>query len=95
MEKQHITESMEVHKEWYAQANEQTIETLPSFINHLMNDYSHDYGTICHAITAGGLATMSAMNNSDQGGITGFQAGEIMWKFIRNWNHAENKTGMS
>lgn len=89
-----ITEEDGVQKEWYEQANKQTLETLPAFLNHLLNDYQHDYGTICHAITAGGIATMYAMNQHDQGGITGFQAGAIMWEFITNWNHSGNKTGM-
>lgn len=89
-----ITEKDGVQKEWYEQASKQTLETLPVFLNHLLNDYQHDYGTICHAITAGGLATMWAMNKHEQGGITGFQAGAIMWEFITNWNYSDNKTGM-
>lgn len=89
-----ITEEMGVHKDWYVQAKKQTLESLPAFLSHLMNDYNHDYGTICHAITAGGIATMCAMNNHEQGGITGFQAGAVMWEFIRNWNYEHNKLGM-
>ena len=94
MEKQKITEEMGVHKGWYDEAKKETLQTLPFFLSHLMEDYEHDYGTICHAITAGGIATMSAMNNSEHGGITGFQAGCIMWEFIRHWNHEGNKTGL-
>lgn len=74
-----------------------TLEELPSFINHLVNDYGHDYGnygTICHALTAGAIATMYAMDKSDCGGITGFQAGCIMWLFIRHWRKTNNKCGM-
>jgi hypothetical protein len=87
-----ITEEMGVHKEWYFQAKEQTIETLPTFINHLLNDFIHDYGTICHAMTSCSIATLWAMNK--KAGITGYQAGGIMWEFIRNWNYSHNKTGM-
>jgi hypothetical protein len=29
------------------------------------------------------------MNSTPQGGITGFQAGCIMWQFIRHWMHIE------
>ena len=92
--KHQITEEMKIHEVWYKEAKDMTLEGLPEFINHLMNDYGHDYGTICHAMAAGGIATMEAMNNSDQGGITGFQAGAIMWEFIRNWRYRNNKTGL-
>jgi len=83
--KKEITEKDNVHQQWYEEAKKQNLETLNDFINHLLDDYSHDYGTICHALTAGGIATVYAMNESDQGGITGFQAGCIMWAFIQNW----------
>ncbi len=92
--KKQITEEMKVHEEWYKDAKEMTLDRLPDFISHLVNDYEHDYGTICHSMVAGALATLWAMNNSPQGGITGFQAGAIMWKFIRNWTYSGNKTGL-
>jgi hypothetical protein len=83
--KKSITEKDNAHQQWYDDAKDQTVETLPNFIQHILNDYTHDYGTICHALTAGGIATMWAMDKSEQGGITGFQAGCIMWEFIKNW----------
>ena len=93
--REQISEEMKIHEVWYKEAKNMTLEGLPEFINHLMNDYEHDYGTICHAMTAGGIATMNAMNKSDQGGITGFQAGAIMCEFIRNWRYRmKNKTGL-
>lgn len=92
--KQVITEEMKVHEEWYKESETITLDKLPEFLNRLMNDYGHDYGTICHALAAGGIATMHAMNHHEQGGITGFQAGAIMWEFIRHWNYTHNKTGM-
>ncbi|MBI2449674.1 hypothetical protein HYV49_05250 [Candidatus Pacearchaeota archaeon] len=81
-----ITEEMGIHKEWYIQAKEQDMETLPEFMRHLSEDYDHDYGTICHAITASALAAATAFDRGPQGGITGFQAGCIMWEFILHWN---------
>ena len=36
-----------------------------------------DYGTVCHAIA------LSAVARTAQGGITGFQAGAVMWEFIK------------
>lgn len=86
-----ITEEMGVHKEWYKQAKEVTAENLPEFIRHLSEDYIHDYGTIVHAITAGAIASCWVVNNSPHGGITGFQAGAVMWEFIKNWMHYENE----
>jgi len=89
-----ITEEENIHNEWYLQAKDQTLESLQGFINHIINDYEHDYGTICHAMSACSIATMWAINKTDQGGITGFQAGAIMWEFIKHWNYTDNKTGM-
>ena len=82
-----ITEEMDEHKKWYeqARAQEMSLETLPEFLRHLTEDYGHDYGTICHAIAAASLAAARAVDRSPQGGITGFQAGAIMWQFITNW----------
>lgn len=84
----------QLHEQWYKQARDMSMEELPGFVNHLISDYQHDYGTICHALTAAGVATMWAMNMHPQGGITGFQAGYIMWQFIREWNYQGNKTGL-
>lgn len=94
MEKQQITEEMGIHKEWYKNAADQTLDTLMGFINHLMNDYQHDYGTICHAMAASMMATMWAINHSDSGGITGFQASHVMWQLVRNICFRSNKTGL-
>lgn len=85
MSKQAITEEMGIHKEWYKEAKEQTLDTLLGFLNRLSNDYEHDYGTICHALSAGAVAAASAMDRGPQGGITGAQAGFIMWGFVQNW----------
>jgi hypothetical protein len=79
---------------WRARAREATLETLPAFLQELMTKYGHDYGTICHALATGAVATVWAMNREEQGGVTGFQAGAIMWEFIRNWNLTDNKVGM-
>ena len=89
-----VTEEMRPEKDWFEQARQQTLETLPEFINHIMHDYGHDYGTICHAISACALAAAWAANKDDNGGITGFQAGFVMWDFIRYWMKNNNKCGM-
>ena len=87
----HITEEMEEHKKWYKVAHDKdmSLRMLPGFLKHMTEDYTHDYGTIVHALTAGGIATMWSMNRTPQGGITGFQASCVMWQFIREWMHYE------
>ena len=66
------------------------------FINHVMNDYIHDYGTVCHAISACAIAAAWAANETPGacGGITGFQAGFVMWDFIKQWEFSSNKCGL-
>jgi hypothetical protein len=85
-----VTEESGTHKQWYEDAKKQTVETLPEFIRHLTEDYQHDYGTICHACAAAAVAACCAVDHSKQGGITGFQAGAIMWEFIRAWDGRES-----
>lgn len=86
---QAITEESKVHEQWYVDAKAVTADTLPAFITKLTTEYQHDYGTICHAVAAAGIAAMSAVNASPAGGITGFQASCIMWEFIKRWMHID------
>lgn len=74
-----------IKQEWYDKARHMKIEDLEPFIKSLIEDYIHDYGTICHAMSIGSIATMWAIDHSENGGITGFQAGCIMWENIKNW----------
>lgn len=91
-----INEEMHIEKEWFAEAKKQRLLMLPVFINHVMNDYEHDYGTVCHAIAACALAATWAANDEigARGGITGFQAGFVMWDFIRQFMYENNKCGL-
>lgn len=84
-----ITEEMGVHKQWYEEAHDMTADRLPEFIRKLTEDYQHDYGTICHAVAAAAVAGAWSVERSPCGGITGFQAGAIMWEFMRHWNHVK------
>lgn len=84
-----ITEAMKIHDQWYKEAEDMTLDMLPAFLERLQTRYEHDYGTICHAIAAASIATGNAMNQGPQGGITGFQAGAVMWEFIRHWGHIQ------
>lgn len=96
MNKIKITEEMHLEKEWFEQARKQNFETLPDFIDHIMNDYIHDYGTVCHGVAACALAAAWAANNSEgaEGGITGFQSGFVMWDFVKQWGYLSNKCGL-
>jgi hypothetical protein len=78
----------------FKEAQEQTIETLPGFINSVMDGYVHDYNTIGSAIAAVAIAAATAANRHESGGITGFQAGFVLWNFIFNWSYENNKCGM-
>ena len=83
-----------IKAKWEEQARNMTLKGLHKFVKSLNDDYIHDYGTICHAMAIAAIAAAWAMDKEDQGGITGFQAGGVMWEFIRNWNMSGNKTGM-
>jgi hypothetical protein len=82
---QEIKEEDGLQKEWYAEAREMTMEKLPAFLEKITTQYKHDYGTICHAISSAAIAAAWAVEHTPQGGITGFQAGCIMWEFITHW----------
>ena len=93
MEKQAITEEMHPEKEWFEMARSiTTAHSLSIFIEHVLKDYIHDYGTVCHAVSACAVAAASYAAHVQ--GITGFQAGFVMWDFISAWNHKNNKCGM-
>ena len=70
---------------WYAEAKQQTMDTINVFIKKLALDYKHDYGTICHAVAAAAVGAMYVVDKSPAGGITGFQAGAIQWEIIKAW----------
>ena len=87
MTKQAISEEMGVHKDWPEEARKvKDLDELVAFAKRLGEDYEHDYGTICHATSAVILAAGHAFD-STYGGITGFQAGCVMWGFVREWLH--------
>ena len=68
---------------WYSEAAKQTVETLPAFIK-MLNEYpDHNYNTTVYATSAATLGASWAM--AEYYGITGFQAGCIMWEYIQNW----------
>jgi hypothetical protein len=90
-----ITEDdIDIIEGWYNEARKVTLASLPDFIRSVMNDYNHDYGTICKAIGACCVAAGYAANREPQAGITGFQSGAVMWEFIQHWGGYDNSVGM-
>ena len=79
---------------WYEEAKNQTLETLPSFMNHLLCEEPHSYESICDAIAACAVAAAWAGDKSPQGGITGWQGSWVMWKFIQNWMGKQDSCGL-
>ena len=59
------------------------------------NSEANDYGNICYAMAAAMEATLRYINNSPNGGITGFQASMIGWEMVMKLLiHSENKCGL-
>jgi len=84
MEKQAVREEDGLHDEWYKEAHEvKDIPTLTAFAEKLLDSYEHDYGTVCHAVTA--LAVAAANVGARTQGLTGFQAQVVTWGFIREF----------
>jgi hypothetical protein len=79
------------YSKWYEDAKKQTPETLSGFLQELAS-YNHDYESCIHFVAASAIAGAHAANSKV--GITGFQAGGVMWEFIRNWSYTKNKTGL-
>lgn len=70
---------------WYAEAKQQTMATLPAFMEKL-SKHQHDYSSICYALAAAATGAATALDRGPSGGITGFQAGAVMWEFMSSWN---------
>lgn len=87
-----ISEKDLVQNEWYKEAKNQTLKTLPKFIDGLITNYKHDYGTLCHSVVAGMLATLESMNKYV--GLSGYQVSTIGLMVLQNLNSGlkHNKT---
>lgn len=93
MNRQPITEEMHLEKEWFEEAkNVKSIEELSSFVDKMLNSYEHDYGTVCQAIAACSVACSWLGAHIE--GISSFQAGFVMWYYIRNWTKTGNECGL-
>lgn len=78
--------------EKFNELRQMSLEELPEFLKSLENE-DVDYNTCCDIVSKAGLASMHAFGSKL--GITGFQAGYIMWQMIYNWLFETNKAGLS
>lgn len=65
---------------------------LVAFLQRVKDNCNTGYGTAPRAIAQAALAT--AWYLASDFGITGFQAGFVMWDFIRDWQYSSNECGM-
>ena len=90
--KETVREEDHPEKEWFKEAGNMKLDKLPEFMDRMLNHYNHDYGTIVRAVSACAIA--AAWAACDVAGLTGFQAGFVMWDFIREWSYRKNECGM-
>lgn len=69
-----------------------SFEDLTGFLKHVTENRNGGYGEAPRAISQASLAV--AWYLASEFGITGFQAGFVMWDFIRDWSFPTNKCGM-
>lgn len=69
-----------------------TFEDLTTFLKDVEENYNFDYGVAPRAMAQASVAV--AYYLSDKFGITGFQAGFVMWDFIFDWMYRDNECGM-
>lgn len=69
-----------------------SFDDLVDFLQRVKDNCNTGYGTAPRAIAQAALAV--AWYLASDFGITGFQAGFVMWEFIRDWQYSNNECGM-
>lgn len=69
-----------------------TFDELTSFLKDVTENYNCGYGEAPRAMSQAALAV--AWFLAREFGITNFQAGFVMWDFIKGWSYPHNKCGM-
>lgn len=69
-----------------------SFDDLVSFLKDVKEHYNCGYGETPRAIAQAALAT--AWYFASDFGITGFQAGFVMWDFIWDWSFSRNECGL-
>lgn len=62
-------------------------ESMDALLKELIETYEYDYGSICQMIGLYAVLAARKADQSEAGGITGFQANGVMWEFIQKWMH--------
>lgn len=68
------------------------LDDLIEFLKYVKENCNYNYGVVPRSIAQAALATAWYLSN--EFGITGFQAGFVMFDFIRDWNFSNNKCGL-
>lgn len=90
-----VSETQNICEQWFDQAKKiKNAKELSKFVDRIMTEYNFDYGAVCKAVAACAVAAGYAADAYPSAGITGFQAGEVMWLFIRHWLHLEHPLGL-
>ena len=69
-----------------------TFNELVTFLKYVKENCNCGYGEAPRSIAQAALAV--AWYLADRFGITGFQAGFVMWDFVRDWQFPHNKCGL-
>ena len=69
-----------------------TFEDLTTFLKDVEDNGNYGYGGAPRAMAQACLAVGYYL--SGKFGITGFQAGFVMWDFIKDWMYRDNETGL-
>ena len=69
-----------------------TFDDLITFLKDVKDNYGNGYGEAPRAMAQAVLAV--AWYLSSEFGITGFQAGFVMWDFIQGWTKTHNECGL-
>jgi hypothetical protein len=70
----------------------ESFDDLVAFLKDVKENYNYDYGVAPRSIAQAALAV--AWYLSGEFGITGFQAGCVMWDFLKDWEFRSNKTSL-
>lgn len=72
--------------------NIKTFDDLTTFLKYVEENGDKGYGAAPRAMAQAALAVAWYLANKF--GITSFQAGFVMWDFVRGWSYRNNKTGL-
>lgn len=72
--------------------NIDSFDDLVNFLRYVKDNCNYGYGEAPRAMAQASLAVAWYLAN--EFGITGFQAGCVMWDFIRDWLYPSNECGM-